>query len=195
LLVQVSLQPPGGGNGVAAWFLQALAREHRVTVLSWRPVDVGPIDRFFGTGLRGIAFDTLGVPNAWVTMLDRLPVPASLLRNALLMRLTRRVSSRFDVVLGVHNEADFGRRGIQYVHYPTYLRPRPDVDIRWYHQSPRLLHAYYRFADRAAGLSLERVRSNLTLANSDWTARHVQRLLGVPVRTVYPPLVHPDPPP
>jgi glycosyltransferase involved in cell wall biosynthesis len=194
LLVQVSLQPPGGGNGVAAWFLKALARQHRVTVLSWRPVDVAPIDRFFGTSLREVGFDTLGVPHAWVTMLDRLPIPASLLRNALLMRFTRRVSSRYEVVLGVHNEADFGRRGIQYVHYPTYLRPRPDVDMRWYHQSRRLLHAYYGLADRAAGLSLERVRSNLTLANSDWTARHVERLLGVTVRTVYPPVVDPDPP-
>ena len=104
------------------------------------------------------------------------------------------MSSRYDVVLGVHNEADFGRRGIQYVHYPTYLRPRPRVDMRWYHGSRRLLHGYYRLADRAAGLSLERVRSNLTLANSDWTAHHVERLLGVTVRTVYPPIVDSDSP-
>ena len=110
------------------------------------------------------------------------------------MRFTRRVSSRYEVVLGVHNEADFGRRGIQYVHYPTYLRPRPRVDMRWYHRSRRLLHGYYRLADRAAGLSLDRVRANLTLANSDWTARHVERLLGVTARTVYPPVADPDPP-
>ena len=37
LLVQPSMQPPGGGNGVAAWVLQALVAEHRVTVLSWQP--------------------------------------------------------------------------------------------------------------------------------------------------------------
>ena len=28
LLVQPSMQPPGGGNGVAAWVLQALVAEH-----------------------------------------------------------------------------------------------------------------------------------------------------------------------
>ena len=49
LLVQPSMQPPGGGNGVAAWILQALVPEHRVTVLSWRPVEIDPINRFFGT--------------------------------------------------------------------------------------------------------------------------------------------------
>ena len=52
LLVQPSMQPPGGGNGVAAWMLQALVPEHRVTVLSWQPVEIDPINRFFGTHLQ-----------------------------------------------------------------------------------------------------------------------------------------------
>ena len=52
LLVQPSMQPPGGSNGVAAWVLQALVPDHRVTVLSWQPVEVEPINRFFGTHLR-----------------------------------------------------------------------------------------------------------------------------------------------
>ena len=63
LLVQPSMQPPGGGNGVAAWVLQALVAEHhRVTVLSWRPVEIDPINRFFGTHLRPSDFDTIVVP-------------------------------------------------------------------------------------------------------------------------------------
>ena len=64
LLVQPSMQPPGGGNGVAAWMLQALVSEHRVTVLSWRPVEVDPINRFFGTRLRASDFDSIVVPRA-----------------------------------------------------------------------------------------------------------------------------------
>ena len=43
LLVQPSLQPPGGSNGLAAWVLQALLPEHRVTVLSWQPVIDGVV--------------------------------------------------------------------------------------------------------------------------------------------------------
>jgi glycosyltransferase involved in cell wall biosynthesis len=190
LLVQPSMQPPGGGNGVAAWMLQALAAEHRVTVLSWRPVEVGPINRFFGTTLRPSDFDTTVVPRSWTVVPDRLPVPAALLRSALLMRYTRRVSDPFDVIVGVHNETDYGRRGIQYVHYPAYLRPRPEVDYRWYHRaSPALLGAYYRVTDRIADMSFERLRQNLTLANSNWTAARLAQLLGVIARTVYPPVV------
>ena len=193
LLVQPSLQPPGGGNGVAAWMLQALAPLHRVTVLTWRRLDVDPIDRFFGTSLGSLTFERRIVPPAWRLIPDCLPVPAALIRSALLMRYTRRVAPDFEVIVGVHNEADYGRRGIQYVHYPAYLRPRPQVDLRWYHRPEPLLQAYYALADRLAGVSLERMKSNLTLANSNWTARQVERSLGIRAVTLYPPVVDPAP--
>lgn len=193
LLVQPSMQPPGGGNGVAAWVLQALASVHRVTVLSWQPVEVAPINRFFGTSLSSSDFDSIVVPQSWRIVPDHLPVPANLIKMALLMRYTHRVSADFDVLFGVFNETDFGRRGIQYVHYPTYLRPRPKVDLRWYHAAGAGLDLYYAVADRIAGFSMDRLKSNLTLVNSDWTGGHVSGFLGIPTRTLYPPVVDPAP--
>lgn len=193
LLVQPSLQPPGGSNGVAAWVLQALVADHRVTVLSWRPVEVDPINRFFGTHLRQSDFDTIVVPRSRRALADHLPVPGTLIKLSLLMRYTRKVSDGFDVVFGVFNETDFGRRGIQYVHYPTYLRPRPKVDLRWYHPPQAGLDLYYEVADRIADFSIERMKSNVTLVNSNWTGEHVSRFMGVPTRTLYPPVVDPAP--
>src|SRR5687768_5250849 len=193
LLVQPSLQPPGGGNGVAAWVLQALVPVHRVTVLSWSPIEIDPINRFFGTQLSKGDFNSLIVPASWRVVADHLPVPAALIRLSLLMRYTRRVSEDFDVLFGVYNETDYGRRGIQYVHYPTYLRPRPKVDLRWYHPPQGGLNLYYALADRLADFSLDRLKNNLTLVNSDWTGEHVSRLLGIKTRTLYPPVVDPAP--
>ena len=193
LLVQPSLQPPGGGNGVAAWVLQALVPEHRVTVLSWRPVEIDPINRFFGTHLQPGDFDTVVVPRSWSRIPDRLPFPATLIKLALLMRYTRKVSAGYDVLFGVYNETDYGRRGIQYVHYPTYLRPRPEVDLRWYHHAPGSLNVYYRLADSIAGFSVDRMKQNLTLVNSDWTGEHVSRFLGIKTHTLYPPVADPAP--
>ena len=193
LLVQLSLQPPGGGNGVAAWALQALVPEHHVTVLSWQPVEIEPINRFFGTTLRRSDFDTIDVPRTWHALADHLPVPAALLKMSLLMRRTRQVSDGFDVIFGLQNETDYGRRGIQYVHYPTYLRPRPVVDLRWYHPPQAGLNLYYELADRIAGFSLDRMKGNVTLVNSNWTGDHVSRFLGITTRTLYPPVVDPAP--
>jgi glycosyltransferase involved in cell wall biosynthesis len=187
------MQPPGGGNGVAAWILQALISVHRVTVLTWRPIEIEPINRFFGTHLRSGDFDTLLVPKSWGVIPDLLPIPAALIKMSLLMRYARTVSKGYDVLFGVYNETDFGRRGIQYVHYPTYLRPRPDVDLRWYHRWHGALNSYYALADRIAGFSLDRMKQNLTLVNSDWTGEQVARFLGIPTRTLYPPVVDPAP--
>ncbi len=193
LLVQPSMQPPGGGNGVASWVLQALVPEHRVTVLSWRPVEVEPINRFFGTDLQRSDFDTIVVPRAWTLVPDLLPMPATLAKLSLLMRYTRKVSGGFDVIFGAYNETDYGRRGIQYIHYPSYLRPRPSVDLRWYHQPKAALSAYYSLTDRIAGFSIERLKANLTLVNSNWTGEHVRRFLGGNPRTLYPPVADPGP--
>lgn len=193
LLVQPSLQPPGGSNAVAAWVLQALVAEHRVTVLSWQPVEVEPINRFFGTDLRRGDFDTIVVPRSWRLLPDLLPTPAMLVKLSLLMRYTRQVSAPFDVIFGVFNETDYGRRGIQYINYPSYLRPRPQVDFRWYHQPAAALTAYYSLADRVAGFSLERMKANLTLVNSNWTGAHVRSFLGGNPRTLYPPVANAGP--
>ncbi len=193
LLVQPSMQPPGGGNGVAAWLLQALVTEHQVTVLTWRPVEVDPINRFFGTHLQPGDFDTIVVPRSWTTIPDLLPTPATLVKLSLLMRYTRQVSAGFEVILGAYNETDYGRRGIQYIHYPSYLRPRPAVDLRWYHQPKWALTAYYALTDRLAGFSMDRLKANVTLVNSDWTGGHVRNSLGGQPRTLYPPVADPGP--
>ena len=193
LLVQPSLQPPGGSNGVASWILQALVADHQVTVLSWQPVEIDPINRFFGTHLKRGDFESLVVPWHWRVIPDHLPVPAALIRHSLLMRYTRQVSGGFGVLIGAFNETDFGRKGIQYVHYPTYLRPRPAVDLRWYHAAQWPLRFYYAAADRMADFSLDRLKQNVTLVNSNWTGAHVQRFLGVTTRTLYPPVADPAP--
>ena len=183
------MQPPGGGNGLAAWMLQALVRHHRVTVLSWSPVDVEPINRFFGTDLRAGDFECRLPPASWRFSIDALPVPAALIRSALMMRYARQIQGPFDVIIGAQNEIDCGRRCIQYIHYPTYTRPRPAVDLRVYHRSKWLLQKYYSTADRLADFSMERMRANLTLANSNWTAAEYRRLFNAPAVTVYPPVV------
>jgi glycosyltransferase involved in cell wall biosynthesis len=54
-----------------------------------------------------------------------------------------------------------------------------------------LLETYYRVADRVADFSLDRIKQNLTLANSQWTAAQVKRFLGIDAQTLYPPVIDP----
>ena len=194
LLVQPSMQPPGGGNGVAAWVLQALVAEHRVTVLSWRPVEIEPINRFFGTHLQPQRFRHH--------------------RRAALVAGRRRspaVAGDADQAVAadaLHAPGQRGfRRGLRRPQrdrltgaaaFNTFTTRRicgrgPKVDLRWYHPPQSGLNLYYALADRIADFSLDRLKANLTLVNSDWTGERVSTFLGIKTRTLYPPVVDPAP--
>jgi glycosyltransferase involved in cell wall biosynthesis len=190
LFVQPSLQPPGGGNGVAAWMLQTLSENHHVTVLTWRPWDPAALDAFFGTTLAGRAIDHHMVTGWWRRLLDAVPIPLHLLRNALLLRSARRRAADADLTVSANNESPLGSTGVDYVHYPTRARPRPAADMRWYHWAGPLAF-YYALGDRVAGFGAADVRRQVLLANSRWTAERLRQLYGVQAHTVYPPVAGP----
>ncbi len=194
LFVQPSLQPPGGGNGLAAWMLQTMLEDYQVTVYTWQPFDAAAIDRFWGTSLVGSSIEARAVP-AWIRRLvETSPIPLGLLKSSLLMRYAKHAMPDFDIVASANNETDFGRPGLQYVHYPAYLRPRPDVDLRWYHALPLALPLYYWLCDRFFDVSSDAANRNLTLVNSDWTGARYRQAHGGSPRTLYPPVAGTFPP-
>jgi len=90
LLVQPSIAPPGGGNLVAAWMLQALRDEHRATLLSWEPPNLAACNRFFGTSLGAGDFE-LRLASRIARRVGALtPVPLALMKHGLLLRQARR---------------------------------------------------------------------------------------------------------
>jgi glycosyltransferase involved in cell wall biosynthesis len=186
LIVQPTLHPPGGGNGVCAWILQALRGEYAVTLLTWEPVDLARVNDYFGTSLSPSDFTAVTTAPSLRAILDALPLPLQTVKTSILRRRAKRISAGFDVLMGAHNEADFGRPGIQFVHYPTRHMRALAVDEQWYH-SPRTLALYDRcwsLIDRFDDASM---RANVTLVNSQWTGRLVSRVHDVPVHVVYPP--------
>jgi glycosyltransferase involved in cell wall biosynthesis len=187
LVVQPSLQPPGGGNAVAAWMVQALVERHDVSVLSWKPIDLDAVNRYYGTTIRESDIRRLDMPKLVQRPIEAMTVAAVLLKASLLFRYAKTIAPRYDVVVCGHNETDFGSRCLQYVHYPARLRPRPATDLKWFHLRP-LLVAYYRAADRIAGFRAERVAEAITLANSTWTAELMTNLYGP---SMVPLVVHP----
>jgi glycosyltransferase involved in cell wall biosynthesis len=120
--------------------------------------------------------------------IDALPPPLALLQTSLLFRRCRQLAAKFDGFATAANEADFGGRGLQYVHFPWTYPERPPADLRWYHGrwSQR---AYRALCTRIAGFSAARMRANLTLANSRWTAAKFRELHGIEPLVVSPPMM------
>lgn len=188
-MVQPSLQPPGGGNGVCVWMLDALKERYHITVLSQRPVDLKAINTFYGTSLLPGDLTVLLCHPVLARLADAAPIPFSLVKTALLLRACRRIQADYDVLMSVNNEVDFGRRGIQYVHYPWHDLPRPIFDLRWYHRPSYAVPIYQRLCLRLADFSRERMKTNICLVNSNWIGEKVKKLYpGIQTRTLYPPV-------
>jgi glycosyltransferase involved in cell wall biosynthesis len=188
LLVQPSLDPPGGGNLVGVWMLQALRDDHELALLAWKPPDLAACNRHYGTSLRTDDFRLHVVPGP-VRWLGRLtPTPVSLLKDTYLVRRSFALAAAYDVVITGNNEADFGRTGIQYIHYPKVGMARPAVDLHWYHASRTLLELYHRLCARVGRFSAERMKGNLTLVNSAYMGAHVRALHGIEPVVLHPPV-------
>jgi glycosyltransferase involved in cell wall biosynthesis len=190
LIVQSTLQPLGGGNAVAVWIIEALKGEYDISVLTSVPPNVDLLNRYYGTSLSQSDFKVYCVPRLLCRLvdLDRFGVQ----RISLLMRICKVVKDRFDVVITASNEIDFGRKGIQYVHYPWLhiheKRCQSVVDLPWYQNLWTLVWGRYQPWRVISGYSFERMKNNLTLVNSDWTGIKCREFYGIETTTVYPPV-------
>ena len=173
---------------MAAWTLEALKNEYDLTVLAFQRTDFAAIDDFYGTSLRGSDIACV-YPNGLIQAALRLDFSeGSIQPAAYLMRMCRRLRHPYDLVMAAGmEEMDLGGPGLLYVHYPHLAR-------FWdkYRDSGAGLAGLLRRQTRPwmllAGYSVERLKQNVILTNSDWTAGRIRRAYGLPARTIYPPV-------
>lgn len=184
------LNGKGGGNAVAAWTLQALRDCCELSLATLDPIDYAALNRSWGTALREGDFHVHMAPPSYRMLLAAIPTPGALLETSLTMRLARNLDRqhRYDVLFGTQNEADFGRRGINYVHHPWFYLPRPEAEMRWYHRLPGALHLYREICRRLAHGTHEGLRRNLSLANSAFIAGRIREVHGVESTVLFPPV-------
>ena len=172
---------------MAAWALQALRDCCEVDLLTYSAIDLDALNGYFGTSLRSTDFRVVSMPASHQRLLRVFPTRGALLEVCLAMRAAARIADRYDIAISTNNEIDFGVRGIQYIHYPTLLSDRPELELRWFHRLPRGIELYRWFCRTLSGLSEERLRSNLTLVNSTYTGELARQALGAQPEVLYPP--------
>lgn len=183
LVVHSQLVPRGGGEGVCAWVLEALKRDYDVSVLCSNRPDFPALNRFFGTELR---------PGEIKVRVARPALPAPLQRRDRLRRYKQwhlfaqaRAMKDIDLRIATEEEGDLGGFGIQYLHFPRYIPLLGDgpkgAFQKW------ISRVYHQFADVATGTSIARLRRNITVVNSDWTAQRVRMVHGIDSVTIHPP--------
>lgn len=192
LFLQAVPRHPSGGSAVASWMLEALKREYAVTILTWHPYDFDGPNRAYGTSLRPDEFTVRCAPALLRPLRHLDPDPWSYQPTSYLLRVCKKIGDEYDVICSADDESDFGRRGLQYVHYPHlarhYERQRRLAGGPASSTLRRLIRGETRPWMVVAGYSFERMKRNHTLVNSNWTARLYRQVYGTDADTVYPPV-------
>ena len=107
------------------------------------------MNRFYGTSLQDDDIKVEMLPRWMTAPADASPVPLALLKKQrLLFRAATTVAPRYDVLVTANNEVDFGRPGIQYVHYPSQKsrrgRPRTCIGGKGL---AAVVNVYYRLGE------------------------------------------------
>jgi len=177
----------GGAEAVAAWMLQSLMTDYDLTLITFTKIDFEKIDRQYGTQLANSKVKIL-VPfnNTFIhRLLDR-KYTLFTVRQHLLAWYFRRIKNSFDLAISAFNEMDLGKPGMQYIHYPLF---------GWGHETVRHVMGYpdsfaRRLYSRASALLLgysdKRMRANLTITNSYWTAGIINKIYNIESIVLYP---------
>ncbi|MGH7964406.1 MAG: glycosyltransferase [Candidatus Binatia bacterium] len=199
LIVLPALKVLGGGEAVAVWMLEALKDDYDLSVLTWEVADTRELNRVYGTSLTSADFKVLGPARLPRYVFDRIVEwnqDHYFQKACLLYRLAQQRKDDFDILISALDEVDFGRPGIQYVHYPGFRRIY-ETEYKAVSESngqPVLKNWSVRLKRRCrpwqiiSRFSFERMKQNLTLVNSDWTGTVVRELYGIESLTVFPPV-------
>jgi glycosyltransferase involved in cell wall biosynthesis len=170
--------PAGGSYAVGAWMAEALKESCDVTIVTPDPtLSLRELNDYFGTSLRP---EEAGIGYVPMPLVLRLTQKLVLLKKHLLLRRCTRIAKNHDLVIYASGEADFGVRGIQYIHFPMAGRDGAGRGA--------IAEVYEFLCERVSGYSLEGVLANLTLTNSLWTAEAIRSIYHLEAFVLHPPV-------
>ncbi|MGD0300501.1 MAG: glycosyltransferase family 4 protein [Bryobacteraceae bacterium] len=190
LVVHPRLTCIGGGNVMAAWTLEALRSHFEVSFATLEPLDYTALNFSFGTSLREGDIEIRLAPPRYQRILRTMPTQGALLDISVIMRWAQDLDREgcYDVLYGTSNEMDFHRRGVQYVNYPWFYLPRPQIEMSWFHRIPGVLGMYRRSCMALARATRSGLRRNLMLANSQFVVERIKQAHGIGAQIIHPPV-------
>jgi glycosyltransferase involved in cell wall biosynthesis len=163
----------GGAEAVCIWIIKTLKNDFNIDLITNRTdVSFNKINSFFGMDFSKDDFKKI--------TLKKYPLEGYILSSHLVQRYFKKHQREYDLVISTNNEMDFGRKGIQYIHFPTMFEAGEKKNI--------YKKVYYNFSSWLSGYNREKMKNNLTLTNSSWTKQMITKAYGIKSKVVYPPI-------
>ena len=183
----------GGAESVTLWMLQALIGKYDLTLFTFSYIDFAQLDRQFGTQLDGAGVH-LRIPFYSLKYVrNSQGYSLMTIRQHLLAHYFRNIRLEFDLAIAAFNEMDLGCRGIQYIHVPLFGHGNEKARKALRYPTSPIRTLYQRACEILAGYSDERMKQNITLTNSQWTAAIIKKSYSIEAQVLYPPVIL-DPP-
>lgn len=180
----------GGPEAITLQTIMALREDCELTLITYGNIELSAFNAFYGTD----------VAPEDVALIRVRPLPLSRGEAIKGYRLARRcqdLAPAFDVMFSLYNGMDFGRPGLQYIIDPNFTSElvqqlNSATRDRWFYRDTVFRRAYLKAGHWLARTSLEGLRRNVSLADSDWTGRMAHAHLGLECQTLYPPVPEGD---
>ncbi len=164
----------GGAESVGLWILEALKNKYDLTLFTFSEVDLEKLNSMYGTQLSNetVKIRALFNKNLRKTteFLRANNAQIRMLFFHLLIRYLKNHCDEYDLAISGYNATDLGNQGIQYIHWIGVLDEG-------------------KFYQKVSNFSSEKMKSNISLANSEFTAQRFEKNYGVEPIVVYPPVV------
>ena len=187
-VVHMDLMSKGGGEAVAMNVLEALQRDHDVTLLTLTDPDIAELNDYFNTDVDPSALDIERAGYLAPALNRTFGLQYYILQNALLSRYARRNADEYDLFVSTINELGLEADSIQYVHFPFDWTVSLDNREHIFHPTVEEDSVYERLCTQVAGVTKEEIRSHRLFANSGWTADVVEDAYGTEPEVLYPPV-------
>lgn len=161
----------GGAEAVCVWVIDALLDKFDIDlIVTEKNVTIYKINKFYETNFSDHDFNIINI---------FFPIRGYLLQSHLAQRYFKNNIKKYDFAISTNNEMDFGKKGIQYIHYPILEKKKKNI----------LKKSYNKFVITLSKYQFKGMQNNLTLTNSLWTKRQIKRIYNLESKVLYPSLV------
>lgn len=168
----------GGAEAVALWMLEALKDDYDVTLFTFSDIDFDKLNLMYGTNLSKQRINVQAImPKSLNPFSNFLASNTKHFRQLSLHSVLRSIKAKqddYDLLISAYNAVDLGKPGIQYIHWTGVV------------EKGELAQKYY---NKLSNFSLERMKKNFSLVNSQMVAEQVRKFYNIESIVVYPPVV------
>lgn len=179
------LERIGGAEMVCLWTLEALKDIYDVTLMvpyiGTFTEQFDLLNAQYGTTFAKGDFKVTSFPKS--TFLQKCMTRIWAFRTYYFMWKVRQDAKNYDLMFSTFNEMDFGKPGLQYIHYPMI------ASIQKGGIGNFVKYIYRSSMPALFGYSKERMLKNTSITCSEWTRADIRTIYGIDAKIAYPPVL------